>query len=66
MCMVFVFAALLEYAFVNVMARKDPKDDYKKTDHPDDVEEAGAVRTISIYYLLYSSQSPLRHIAFHR
>ena len=43
MCMLFVFAALVEYAFVNVMARKPKNAKYKKSDNPGDVEEAGAV-----------------------
>ena len=29
---------------MNVMARKKPTATYKKTDHPEDVEDAGAVR----------------------
>ena len=38
MGMLFVFAALLEYAFVNALSRKHAKEEhYKKTDNPQDV-----------------------------
>ncbi|KAK2159280.1 hypothetical protein LSH36_155g03008 [Paralvinella palmiformis] len=40
MGMLFVFAALLEYAFVNALSRKHAKEEhYKKTDNPQDVTE---------------------------
>jgi len=41
MCMIFVFAGLLEYAFVNVLSRTSSDDKSKKTDavQPDDEQE---------------------------
>ncbi len=43
MCMIFVFGALIEYAFVNVMVRKSKQDasKYKKSDDPGDLKQDG-------------------------
>ena len=41
MCMLFVFGALIEYAFVNVMVRKSKQETsrYKKSDDPSDLKD---------------------------
>ena len=51
MCMLFVFGALLEYAFVNVMARKSKQDSsrYKKSDDPHDIKDDKVSNYLHIY-----------------
>ena len=43
--MIFVFGALIEYAFVNVMVRKSKQDHakYKKSDDPGDLKDGEKV-----------------------